>query len=83
METQEFLIQENYMLRREMEKQANKLRVYEDIIFNMLNVELKFEIIDDVSEDPQIIVHIQIPSAELKINESLDSVKELMLASLK
>lgn len=83
METQGFLIQENYMLRREIEKQTHKLRVYEDIIFNMLNVELKFEIMDDVSEDPQIMVHIQIPHKKITIKESLDSVKELMLASLK
>lgn len=83
METQEFLIHENYMLRREIEKQANKIRVYESIIFDMLDIDFKFEMVDDVSEDPQIMVYITIPFKEITIVETLESVKELMLVSLK
>lgn len=83
METQEFLTQENYMLRREIEKQNSRLEIYEDIIFNMLNIKFKFELMDEVSDDPQIMIHIWLPSTKLKIKRSLEDIRELMLMSLK
>ena len=83
METKEFLLQENYMLRREMEKQASRLEIYEDIIFNILNIKFKFELMDEISDDPQIMIHIWLPSTELQIKKSLEEIKELMLLSLK
>lgn len=82
METQQFIHEENTLLRKELDRKNAKINIYEDIIFNVLETDIKFELVDDDVSNDSMIVHITVPEKSIKIESRLSEIRDLMIIVL-